>query len=120
MKKKISYKQRVEKTRESMKKNGLFLIIVVIICSFFLITKLTEKKTNEPKVVVQQPNGESIVLSDDTDEEKLDKEQDLFNTPTDKGKWTFYWSDLIVLVVGSGICTVMIIKERKKAKEELR
>ena len=34
-------------------------------------------------------------------------------------QWRFYPSDLVVLLVGGGFCTVMIIRERKKAKEGL-
>lgn len=33
--------------------------------------------------------------------------------------WRFYPSDLVILLVGGGICVIMIMRERKKAKEEL-
>ena len=34
--------------------------------------------------------------------------------------WRFYPIDLWVLVIGGGFCTVMILKEKKKARETLR
>ena len=34
-------------------------------------------------------------------------------------EWRFYPSDLVILLVGGGFCTFMMIRERRKAKEDL-
>ena len=40
-------------------------------------------------------------------------------TETEPEHWRLYPVDLAVLVVGGGFCTIMIIRERKKAREKL-
>ncbi len=40
-------------------------------------------------------------------------------TETEETGWRFYPIDLVVLGVGGGFCTIMIIRERRKAKEGL-
>ena len=34
--------------------------------------------------------------------------------------WKFYPVDLAILAIGGGFCSIMIIRERKKAREQLQ
>ena len=40
--------------------------------------------------------------------------------PEEPLQWRFYWIDLWILVVGGGFCSVMIIREKRKAREQLK
>ena len=95
----MKHRERVERVRNFTQKNKVFVIMAVIavifLCSNFLFSEENGTKT--------EPENKNTVSEE-----------------TEKTHWRFYWGDLIVLVVGGGICTVNIIKERKKAKEELQ
>lgn len=101
-----SHKERVAKVKKNVNKNKMFSIIAVIIV-FFLLGNLIFNKNDS-----KNANKTSTSKYEDTDStEKNDAEPE---------HWRFYWTDLWVLVIGGGFCGIMIIKERKKAKDKLK
>lgn len=98
----MKHKERVQKVKNFTEKNKVFVVMTVIavifLCSNFFFSKENDMKTSE---TVQSEVTENI------------------EETTDKPQWQFYWTDLWVLIGVGGFCTVMIIRERKKAKEEL-
>lgn len=99
----MKHKERVRQVKNFAEKNKIFVIMAVIatifLCSNFFLSK---EKNNEIPETVQSENAENT-------EENGSKPQ-----------WQFYWTDLWVLIGAGGFCTIMIIRERKKAKEELQ
>ena len=99
----MKHKERVQKVKSFTEKNKVFVIMAVIavifLCSNFFFSK--EKNDITPETVQSE-------VTENTKE------------TADKPQWQFYWTDLWVLLGAGGFCTVMIIRERKKAKEELQ
>ena len=99
----MKHKERVQKIKNFTEKNKVFVIMAVIAVIFlfsgFFFSKENDVKTPE---IIQTETSENT-------EETAENPQ-----------WQFYWSDLWVLVGVGGFCTVMIIRERKKLKEELQ
>lgn len=91
------HSKRVEKVRDFASHNKIFTVIVVILIVFLLFRTVNRNP--------QQPETEQAEQSV-TDE-------------TEESGWRFYPIDLVVLGVGGGFCTIMIIRERKRAKEGL-
>ena len=81
-----------------MAKNWLFLIIAVVLCLYLLGTAAQKQNA--------EPSQEQTEVTQEGQEEKT--------------HWRFYPIDLWVLLVGGGFCTVMILKEKKKARETLK
>lgn len=98
----MKHKERVQKIRNFTEKNKVFTIMAVIAVIFLLSNFFFSKDNTEKNL----PDTETVQA--ETEE----------NPP--KAEWQFYWSDLWILAVGGGFCTVMIIRERRKAKEELQ
>lgn len=92
------HKKRVEKVRDFFSHNKLFSILVVILIGFLLFRTVSHKTEEQPT----STQGEQTVSTESNDLE-----------------WRFYPIDLVVLGIGGGICAVMAIRERKKAKEGL-
>lgn len=99
----MKHKERVQKVKDFTEKNKVFVIMAVIavifLCSNSFFSKENDVKTSE---TVQ---SEAVENTEET---------------ADKLQWQFYWTDLWILLGAGGFCTVMIIRERKKAKEELQ
>lgn len=91
------HSKRVEKVRDFASHNKIFTVIAVILIAFLLFRTVNRNP--------QQPETEQAEQSV-TDE-------------TEENGWRFYPIDLVVLGVSGGFCTIMIIRERKKAKEGL-
>ncbi len=95
---KTARKERAEKIKRFTAKNRLF-ILLAIVCCFYLIGTTVFGKEQEP------PRQDAIQT------ETVQQEPE---------HWRFYWIDIWVLAVGGGFCTVMMIREKKKAKEEIK
>lgn len=105
MKQITSYQKRVQKVKSFVDHNKLFTLIAVTIIVLLLCNFLFGKdQQTESKVT------ETVYTQSDTIEE----------TEPLQEQWQFYWIDLWILAGGGGFCTVMIIRERKKAREELQ
>ena len=94
-----SHRKRVEKVREFASHNKFFSAIAVLLI-VFLLFRTVNRNTEQP---------------DKAQEEQTVTEE----SKTEETGWRFYPIDLVVLGVGGGFCTVMIIRERRKAKEGL-
>lgn len=101
---KENHRQRVEKVKSYTEKNKLFVIIAIGIILFLIGNSIYTSINEVPDNGISQ--SETI-----TAEEEVTEDEPL--------QWRFYWIDLWILLIGGGFCTVMILKERKKAKEEL-
>ena len=99
----MKHKERVQKIRNFTEKNKVF-VIMALIATVFLLSGLFFSKENDVK------NIETTQIETDENPQKT----------YEKPQWQFYWSDLYVLLGVGGFCTIMIIKERKKSKEELQ
>lgn len=98
----MKHRKRVEKIRSFTEKNKVFTITAVIAVIFLLSNFFFSKDNTEKNL----PDTETIQTATEENPQKAE--------------WQFYWSDLWMLAVGGGFCTIMIIRERKKAKEELQ
>ena len=99
---KLSDEKRVEKVKHFVKKNKVFTIIACLLILWTIFGVISDRK---PDTIEPEKSSDSMVQEVETDHEL---------------HWHFYWSDLLVLVIGGGSCTVMIIRERKKAREKLK
>lgn len=59
----------------------------------------------------------SLVMNHQVQENDTDS-QEITDSDTDE-TWRFYPVDLVVLGAGGGLCTVMMLREKRRAKEEL-
>ena len=88
------HRKRAEKVRGYFSRKGavaLFAILASIALLFSLVMNHQVKET-EPQETVQSETVEG---------------------------WRFYPVDLVVLGVGGGLCAVMMLREKRRAKEEL-
>ena len=99
---KLSDKKRVEKVRHFVEKNKVFTLIALLVMIWLLFGFIS----NHERPVSEPENSDQSTVQEAEPEEEL--------------HWQFYWSDLWILVIGGGFCTVMIIRERKKARETLK
>lgn len=111
MRKKITHKMRVEKVKEFTEKNKLFTIIAlitVIYLAFNIISGMISKKDNE---ITDTATSQSEEISEKAETEAVEEYDD--------EHLHFYWIDLWIFLIAGGFCTVMIIREKKKAREKL-
>lgn len=96
----MKHKERVERVKNFTEKNKVFVIMVVIavilLFSGFFFSK--ENKTITTEETFQSETAET--------ENSLE--------------WEFYPIDAWILLIGGGFCIIMILKEKRKSKEDLR
>ncbi|MCM1315485.1 MAG: hypothetical protein NC205_06330 [Prevotella sp.] len=99
----MKHKERVQQIKNFTGKNKVFVIMtmiaVIFLFSGFFFSKENDVKTYETIQVETSENTKETA---------------------ENPQWQFYWSDLWVLLGVGGFCTIMIIRERKKLKEELQ
>ena len=93
-----NYKERLATVKNFTAKNRLFSLIAIALVSFLLGNAVMHR--------IGDDKSKPIVSETEV-------------TETEPEHWRFYPVDLAVLVVGGGFCTIMIIRERKKAREKL-
>ena len=89
------HQKRVEKVRGYLAKNKAVAVIAVLAAIALLV---------------------NLVVNHDV--QKTDT-QETVQTETDES-WRFYPVDLVVLGAGGGLCAIMMLREKRRAKEELR
>jgi hypothetical protein len=104
------HKKRVEKIKSYTAKNKLFIAMAATALVFLLVTVIFNSES---------PQGESGYEVSGLPQPDPDIGSGASPPPPDEG-WRFYFIDLWVLGIGGGFCLVMIIRQRKKAKEELK
>ena len=93
-----NYKERLATVKNFTAKNRLFSLIAVGLVLFLLGNAVAHR--------IGDDKSKPIVSETEV-------------TETEPEHWRFYPVDLGVLVVGGGFCTIMILRERKKAREKL-
>lgn len=101
------FKARKEVVKQRMADNKVFVVAVTIILLFLVVQAIKNKDAPDTGYNEQQESS--------TDEATAEEKQKQPEEP----HWRFYWSDLVILGVGSAFCGTMIIKERRKARENL-
>lgn len=92
------HQKRVEKVRRFVSRNKVFSVLIVILVGFLLFRTVSNRTEKKP------PNNQAAQTA---------------SVESEKLEWRFYPIDLVVLGIGGGFCTIMIIRERRKAKEGL-
>ena len=90
-----SHRKRADSVQHFLSSNKLFVVIALVAAAII---------------------GSGLIRGKKVEDTLPDTEQTEEQT---RPEWRFYPSDLAILLVGGGFCTVMIIGERKKAKEGL-
>lgn len=98
---KSSHKERAEKVRSYASKNIVFIVAAILIVVFLIVSGVSNRSQ-------ESDAAEQSAVSTEVADSK-----------TEQG-WRFYPIDLVVLGVGGGFCSIMIIRERRKAKEGLQ
>lgn len=94
---KPSHQKRVVAIKHFVTQNKAFVIIAALLCVYLIGGIL------KPKDAPKQEHTQTEIVQQQEPEH-----------------WRFYWLDVWVLAVGGGFCTVMMIREKKKAKEEIK
>ena len=95
------YNERAQRIERYILKNKLFLIIATVLVIFLIGNSLKPDTQKLPEKTVTE-----------TEEVNAESEDEPLH-------WRFYSIDLWILLVGGGFCSMMIVKERRKAKEKL-
>ncbi len=98
-----THKERVASVKDFVSRNKIFTVMAVIVVVWLLGNFLFSKVNPDSEVDTNSNISQSEIA--ETEE-----------TP----EWQFYPIDLWILLIGGGFCTVMILREKKKAKEELQ
>lgn len=100
-----THKERVASVKGFVSRNKVFTVIAVIVVVWLLGNFLFSKVNPDSEVDTNSNVSQSEMADAETEQ-----------TP----EWQFYPIDLWILLIGGGFCTVMILREKKKAKEELQ
>lgn len=100
--KKRKHQERVRNVRRFATKNKLFLIIVAILCMYLIGNAVSKERAtySTEEFPAQTQITEQV------------QQEDLH--------WRLYPIDFWILLIGGGFCTIMILKEKKKARETLK
>ena len=100
---KTTHRQRAEAVRGFLSHNKLFLAIAALVILLLL-------------------SGNNV-LHDRKEQSRTDEQsqtQEAEEQTTEDLSWRFYPIDGVIMLVGGGFCVVQIIREKRKAKEELK
>ncbi|MDE6707611.1 MAG: hypothetical protein K2K06_06215 [Oscillospiraceae bacterium] len=99
----MKYAKRVEIAKDFINKNKLFTVIAIITMCYLLCSFLFSKVNSD-------------FSSNDVEINEIQETEEKENIM----RWQFYWSDLVILASGGGFCTIMIVRERKKERDNLQ
>ena len=88
------HKKRAKKVRGYFSRKGSIALFAILASAALLVSLVMnhQVKETEPQETIQSENVED---------------------------WRFYPVDLVVLGAGGGLCAVMMLREKRRAKEEL-
>ena len=99
-----THKERVRSVKDFAEGNKIFTIIASLVIIYLLFNFIfSQDETQEREATTDKPASETVEQIEDSNSE-----------------WRFYWLDFWILFIGGGFCSVMIIRQRKKAREELQ
>jgi cell division protein FtsL len=104
------HKKRVEKVKDFTAKNKVFAIMMVVAVIFMLVNFVFTSDNNP------QETNHTASINENTDV----TDEPAAVTETQREIWRFYFIDLVILGAGGGFCLIMILRQRKKTKEELK
>lgn len=96
-----THKERVARVRGFVSRNKVFTVMAVIAAVWLLGNFIVQKA----------PTNSNFSETEQTQSEAAEEELP---------EWQFYPIDFWILLIGGGFCSVMILSEKKKAKEELQ
>ena len=105
------HKKRVEKVKAFTGKNKIFVAMMIFAVVFLLVN-----------FVIQPHNQQSeseVIISENAEGETEQSTNETAATSL-REQWRFYFIDVIILVAGGGFCLVMILRQRRKTREELK
>lgn len=109
MKFKEAHKKRVEKVTEFANQNKVFTIIAVIIAIYLLFSMVNNSIDRYNGKSPENHTSQAEMITEETETSETEEDNQLH----------FYWIDLWVLLGGGGFCVIMIIREKKKAREKV-
>jgi len=112
MKKNGKHAQRVEKIKGFASNNKVFTFFVVVLFIFVITNLLNEGRILPSR---ETDNGEQIANINENDEE----DNKAAESENKKEAWRFYFIDVLILISVGGFLTFMIIKERRKANDDI-
>jgi predicted transglutaminase-like protease len=87
---------------------------MMVVAVIFLLVNFVFVSNESHKIITE---SEEVIISDTAETEP----EETTATVTNKREtWRFYFIDLVILGVGGGFCLVMILRQRKKTREELK
>lgn len=101
-----SYKERLQTAKNFTNNNRLFSVIAAILLIGLGANAI--RNGIQPK----QPETPTEIVNEEMTEEQTE--------PEETQGWRFYPIDLYILAIGGGFCSLMIIRERKKARDQLQ
>jgi len=106
-----NHKKNVEKVKKYAGKNKVFIVMMILAIMFLLGSFLLQSRTT--KTVIS--DSEMIITVGEPGQQTAQPPP-----PSQSETWRFYFVDIIILGVGGGFCLVMILRQRRKTREELK
>lgn len=96
-----THKERVARVRGFVNRNKVFTVMAVIAAVWLLGNFIVQKAPTNSNFSETEPSQSEAA-------------------EVELPEWQFYPIDFWILLIGGGFCSVMILREKKKAKEELQ
>ena len=109
-----NHKKRVEKIKDFAGKNKVFVFTMIVAIIFLFVNFVIQPHNNNR----QDENQAAVCENGEVAAENTVCEID--EPATEIEPWRFYFIDVIILVAGGGFCVVMILRQRRKTREELK
>lgn len=104
-----SHSARVKRVQKFTSNNKVFILGVIVVVLFLTGNFISNSKKPDA-AEFRHPEGYSEQSDTDTNTKDMNDYEP---------QWNFSWFDLAVLGIGGGFCTIMIIRERRKARDSI-
>ena len=104
-----AHNERVERVQNFSSNNKVFILGVIAVIIFLAGGFISNSKKPDA-ADYRHPEGYS-----ETAESESNSNETTEYTP----QWEFSWFDLAIIGIGGGFCTIMIIRERRKARDTI-
>ncbi len=109
-----TYNERLQKVKAFANANKIFVAISIIVVILLIGNFFSSDKTSDDSSIPTNETSQSSEVIEETEVAEMTEAE------SQTLQFRFYWIDLWILVIAGGFCAIMIIRERKKAKEELQ
>lgn len=103
LKPKTTYSQRVERLKQFTGKNKFFTLIALAVI-IFLIANFLGSRMNQDAEPPPKKDASQAEITEEIPPEN---------------QWRFYFIDLWIVGIAGGFCGIMILREKRKAREKL-